>query len=87
MSRLENVTTYSGRKRHLAWRTSASDQPEGRVGRGIALCGGGGGCNSEYYDQAALDAVKRKHVAGYQQVVISSLPLCARCAAFGGGAA
>lgn len=86
MSRLENVTTYSVRKRHLAWRTSASDQPEGRVGRGLALCGGGSGCNSEYYDQTALDAVKRKYIAGYQQIAISSLPLCARCASFGGAA-
>jgi hypothetical protein len=86
MSRLENVTTYSAFKRHLAWRTSASDQPTGRVGRGLALCGGGGGCNSEFYDQTALDAVKRKYIPGYQQIAISSLPLCARCALFGGAA-
>lgn len=83
MSNLVEVTTYSAFKRHLAWKRKVNSD-SGRIRRGIALCGTAR--DSEYYDQTALDAVKRKYIAGYQQIVISSLPLCARCAQFGGAA-
>lgn len=84
MSNLVEVTTYSAFKRHLAWKRGNAAEG-GRVGRGLALCGTAS--DSEYYDQAALDAVKAKYIPNYEQVSISSLPKCARCAVWAGGAA
>jgi hypothetical protein len=83
MSGVEEVTTYSAFKRHLAW-PKRGVAAAGRVGRGLALCGTAS--DTEYYDQAALDAVRAKYNAAYEQIRISSLPLCARCAVWTGGA-
>ena len=84
MSSLVEVTTYSAFKRHLAWPKRSGNAEGGRVGRGLALCGTAS--DSEYYDQVALDAVRAKHNAAYEQIPISSLPTCARCTVWAGGA-
>jgi len=80
MNELVEVTTYSARLRHLApasWLSRREPGEVGSIGRGTGVCNGAG--YNEIYDQAALDAVKAKYVPDYQQVLISSLPLCKRC--------
>lgn len=82
MSTFVSVTTYSVRLQHLA---KAHYPDRGRSGRGISICNGA--VYVEMYDQAALDAVKAKHIRDYKQIPISSLPMCKRCAKKSGGAA
>lgn len=85
MSGLVEVTTYSAFRRHLAWPKRSGSVEGGRIGRGLALCGTAS--DSEYYDQVALDAVRTKHNVAYEQIQISALPTCSRCAVWAGGAA
>lgn len=80
MTDLVSVTTYSVRLRHLA---EVRDPARGRSGRGISICNGA--VYVEMYDQAALDAVKAKYIRDYEQIPVSSLPLCRRCEKKAGG--
>jgi len=78
MSDFVAITTYSGRMRHVGPASWLNHAEFGRVGRGAAACGTA--VDAEYYDQVAFNAARARWNPDYVEVLISSLPLCRRCA-------
>lgn len=85
MTGLVEVTTYSGRLRHLTHPEWLHQREYGRMSRGTGICNSA--VYVEVYDQVAFDAARARYNAAFQQVLISSLPLCKRCEKKSGGAA
>lgn len=83
MSALVEVTTSTGRLRHLARVENLRQSERGRIGS--ALCDNQ--IFTDVYDQVAFDADRMRWNAAYKQKPISSLPTCKRCAKKSGGAA
>lgn len=82
MSNLVEVTTSTGRLRHLAREENLRQAERGRIGS--ALCDSQ--IFTDIYDQVAFDAYRMRWNAAYKQTPISSLPTCKRCAKKSGGA-
>lgn len=76
MTDLIDVTTHSGRLRHLAHPGNLEQREYGR--KGHALCDSQ--IFTDVYDQAAFDEYRMRWNPAYKQVLITSLPYCKRCA-------
>jgi hypothetical protein len=83
MSALVEVTTHTGRLRHLAREEDLSARfGPGRDGR--SLCQNS--IQTTVYDQEAFDAERQKWSSTYTSKSISVLPPCKKCAKSGGAA-
>jgi hypothetical protein len=77
------VTTDSGRLQHFAQESDL--RPRLGVGRsGSALCASQ--IHTVVYDQAAFDEDRSRWSSAYSQKLITSLPMCKRCAKKAGAA-